>query len=114
MHSADDNSLSLNLRTLQLGGPAGWVDVSDAECSLLLAFAGSDVRRLETTLILEKIGSTATELGKRALEVRIVRLRKKLKQAGASGPTIKAIRGMGYQLCVPFQIHPAHAPDLHI
>ena len=41
-----------------------------------------------------------TEANKKALEVQIVRLRKKLQQAGALEPTIKAIRGQGYRLCV--------------
>lgn len=97
---ASSSPLALNLRTLQIGGPAGWVDVSDADCSLLLAFTESDLRRVDTAHILEKIGITATELGKRALNVRMVRLRKKLEQAGAAAPIIKSIRGKGYQLCV--------------
>ena len=41
-----------------------------------------------------------TEANKKALEAQIVRLRKKLQQAGAQEPTIKAIRGQGYRLCV--------------
>ena len=101
-------TLTLNLRTLQLTGPQGRVDVSDPECSLLFAFSTSKNRRLETTRLLEQVGKDATDLGKRALEVQIVRLRKKLKQAGFPDPTIKSIRGMGYQLCLPIQIH--HSP----
>jgi DNA-binding response OmpR family regulator len=36
--------------------------------------------------------------------VQLVRLRKKLAQAGAPAPTIKCIRGAGYQLCVSLEI----------
>ena len=50
--------------------------------------------------MLELSGRPADEHGKRALEVQIVRLRKKLEQSGARGPSIKSIRGSGYQLCV--------------
>jgi DNA-binding response OmpR family regulator len=44
-------------------------------------------------------------VSKTTLEVQIVRLRKKLEQAGASAPNIKSIRGMGYQLCVPIVVN---------
>lgn len=97
------SALTLNPRTLQLGGPLGWVDVSDPECNLLRAFIDSAGCRLETAALLALTGQ-ASALGKRALEVRIVRLRKKLAQAGAPAPTIKSIRGVGYQLCVPLAI----------
>lgn len=36
--------------------------------------------------------------------VHLVRLRKKLSEAGAPEPTIKALRGKGYQLCVDIEI----------
>jgi DNA-binding response OmpR family regulator len=38
------------------------------------------------------------EQSKAALEVRVVRLRKKLNDAGIDGKVIRAIRGEGYQL----------------
>ncbi|MEI7432090.1 MAG: helix-turn-helix domain-containing protein [Betaproteobacteria bacterium] len=98
-------SLSLNLPTLQLGGAYGWVDVTDAECLLLKALAHSAEQRLDTAGMLECVGKPADHGGKHALEVQIVRLRKKLAQAGAKGPTIKVIRKFGYQLCVPLAIN---------
>ncbi|MDP1526103.1 MAG: helix-turn-helix domain-containing protein [Rhodocyclaceae bacterium] len=97
-------SLALNPGTLQLGGPLGWVDVSDPECTLLKAFAHSSNQRITTDVMLDLVGKAANDLGKRALEVQIVRLRKKLQLAGAPAPTIKSIRGTGYQLCIPVQI----------
>lgn len=106
MNTAGD-FLSLNLQTLQLGGPLGWVDVSDPECCLLAAFAATANRRLDTEQMLERVGKQINALGKRALEVQIVRLRKKLEQAGAPAPTIKCVRGVGYQLCVPIAVSPA-------
>lgn len=97
-------ALSLNAFTLQIGGSAGWIDITDPECKLLEAFATAPTRRLTTPSILEVVGKEADKQGKRALEVQLVRLRKKLEQAGAPTPTIKSIRGMGYQLCVPIEV----------
>lgn len=98
-------ALSLNPHTLQLGGPCGWVDITDAEFALLTDFAASANRRLESARMLERVGKIVDDRGKRALEVQIVRLRKKLAHAGAMSPTIKAIRGFGYQLCIPIEIN---------
>ena len=96
--------LMLNSATLQLKGPTATVDVSDAECSLLGAFATAVEQRLQTVRLMEIAGRKSAEPTKAALEVQIVRLRKKLEQAGASTPCIKAIRGTGYQLCVPVAV----------
>lgn len=73
----DAQSLLLNLCTLQLKGPHGWVDVTAPECTLLHAFAASTGQRLATSTMLGAVGKAADMLGKRALEVQIVRLRKK-------------------------------------
>ncbi len=102
-------NLTLNLRTLQLGGPQGWVDVSDSQCLLLKALAASTAHRLDTASMLGHVGKSADAAGKHALEVQIVRLRKKLLQVGARTPTIKLIRGFGYQLCVPVVLDPQPA-----
>jgi DNA-binding response OmpR family regulator len=118
MHTAT-SPLSLNLRTLQLQGPEGWVNVTDPECVLLRAFTSSVGQRLETAAMLHCVGKACNPQSKRALEVQLVRLRKKLEQAGAPAPTIKAIRGFGYQLCfslvvlsAPNGATPAHVPLL--
>ncbi len=100
-----DGQLALHEATLTLKGPEAEVDLSDHECSLLIALCRASGNRLETWQMLEISGRPADEHGKRALEVQIVRLRKKLDQSGAGGPSIKSIRGSGYQLCVPISIH---------
>jgi len=41
---------------------------------------------------------------KASLEVRIVRLRKKLVEAGAPATCIEAVRGHGYQLCIELRL----------
>lgn len=95
---------TLDSRTLQLEGAKGRVDITDPECRLLAALAASPRSRLDTPQLLAQVGKPDTPLGKRALEVQLVRLRKKLEQAGASPPTIKAVRGVGYQLCVSIDL----------
>jgi DNA-binding response OmpR family regulator len=88
------------MHTLQLSGPQGVVNLSDHECQLLVALNRAKERRLETWQLLELLGKDADENEKRALTVQLVRLRKKLADAGASEPSLKSIRGSGYQLCV--------------
>ncbi|MCX7161450.1 MAG: response regulator transcription factor [Rhodocyclales bacterium] len=99
--------LTLNPVTLQLHGPRAVLDVSDQECALLSAFAKAAEHRLESWQMMELSGKGADEVSKSTLEVQIVRLRKKLEEAGAATPTIKAIRGRGYQLCVPLVVRSA-------
>jgi DNA-binding response OmpR family regulator len=102
--AAPAQALTLNPHTLQLRGPSGALDVSDHEATLLAAFAKAKDRRLEHWQIIELSGKAADEGSKNALEVQIVRLRKRLEQVGALAPTIKAIRGSGYQLCIAIEI----------
>ncbi len=96
---------TLNTATLQLQGPQASVNVTDTECLLLAAFAQSVEQRLcnEQMVCIAARGGAA--VSKTTLEVQIVRLRKKLEQAGASAPNIKSIRGLGYQLCVPIVVN---------
>jgi DNA-binding response OmpR family regulator len=106
--------ITLNLVSLQLGGPLGAVDVSKRECLLLRAFLAAEEQLLDTAQIQSAVGKTADEFSKATLEVQIVRLRKKLEAAGAAAPTIKAVRGVGYQLCVPLSLlHPTQPPQGH-
>jgi DNA-binding response OmpR family regulator len=104
--------LTLRFNTLQLEGQAAVVDVSDIECCLLSALAAAPQQRLRTARLMEIAGRNSTEPTKSTLEVQIVRLRKKLEKAGALAPCIKAIRGTGYQLCVPLTVtNPFTAPS---
>ena len=95
---------TLNTATLQLQGPETTVNVSDAECLLLAAFAQSVEQRLNNEQMIGIAAKGGAAVSKTTLEVQIVRLRKKLEQAGALAPNIKSIRGVGYQLCVPLVV----------
>jgi DNA-binding response OmpR family regulator len=96
--------LILNPVSRQLIGPVAKVDLSDRESSLLAAFAQAREHSLENWQLMELSGKPAETVSKSALELQIVRLRKKLEHAGAPAPTIKAIRGAGYQLCVAVEL----------
>jgi DNA-binding response OmpR family regulator len=94
--------LSLVGRDLQ--GSEAAVRLSVSESILLAAFARAPSSRLEIWQILELIKSDQGELNKSSLELRIVRLRKKLQQVGAPANALESIRSVGYQLNLPIQI----------
>lgn len=96
-------TLILNLSTLQLQGALSCVDVTDVECQLLRCLLHAQGQRMDGTALLAHCGLPADAAGKKALSVRMARLRKKLLAAGACEPTLKSIRHGGYQLCVPLQ-----------
>ena len=100
----DTQAITLSPATLQLHGPLAIVDISKCECSLLDALAQAGNQVLDNEQLTAVSGIATDEHSKSTLEVKIVRLRKKLEQAGAPAPTIKAIRGIGYQLCFPLEI----------
>jgi DNA-binding response OmpR family regulator len=93
----------LRLEGQHLQGPSGRVKLTHAEEVLLTAFARAPGGRLESWQLAELLGSDLDRFNKSSLELRIVRLRKKLNQAGATGPLIESLRSVGYQLMVPVQ-----------
>jgi DNA-binding response OmpR family regulator len=95
----EDATLVLDLKSLQLRGPAAAVGLSQSEANLLSAFAKASGAQLERFQVSANLSITGETLNATSLEVRLSRLRKKLNQVGADEPTIKAIRGLGYKLC---------------
>ncbi|PWK62643.1 response regulator transcription factor [Roseicyclus mahoneyensis] len=93
----EPKTLILDCSTMTLSGPTNRVALSAAEVEILAEFSRAPDHRLEISRIASLIGGN-TELSKAAIEVRIVRLRKKLMAAGISGQPIKAIRNHGYQI----------------
>lgn len=90
----------LNLGSLFLQGPQFGVGLSAHEAAMLSVLARAPGRRLESWQLIELSGKGEADFSKHTLEVQIVRLRKKLMQAGAIDQPIKAVRGQGYQLCI--------------
>ena len=96
--------LTLDVVSLQLSGPNQSVTVSSAEMLLLSAMARAAGQRLENWQIIELLGEDPSVYSKAALEVRVVRLRKKMRQAAGNVDCIRAVRGSGYQLCVALKV----------
>lgn len=98
------DGLTLNVRQLQIAGLAQPVGLTPGETSLLSAFVRAPQQELENWQIAEVLGMDIDGLNKSALELHIVRLRKKLQQAGVIGVTVKVLRGRGYKLCTVLHV----------
>ena len=96
---------TLRLNKLLLSGPEGDVRLSSAEADMLTAFARAPGGRLETWQLAQILDLDMSNLNKASLEVRIVRLRKKLQDAGTTGVVIESIRNVGYQLLVHIEVN---------
>lgn len=98
-------SIRLNAQRLLLQGMQDQTAmVSTHEVALLTAFMRTPEHRLESWQLIELLHKDELHNPKAALELQIVRLRKKLSQVGAPSTSIQNIRGWGYQLCVAIQL----------
>lgn len=97
----------LTLYKLDLTGPSGSVRITATEATLLQAFAQSPDARLGFEQVAQCLGVPMSEAQKSNIQVRMVRLRKKLHEAGAEGAVIEAIRNVGYQFFDELQIRKA-------
>lgn len=94
----------LTLHKLDLTGPSGTVRITATEATLLQAFAQSSDARLGFDQVAQCLGVAMSEVQKSNIQVRMVRLRKKLHEAGAEGAVIEAIRNVGYQFFDELQV----------
>jgi len=97
------NGLVLDPKAMTLTGAAETVKLTAAEAEIMQEFIRSPDNRVTTDRIIAITGSEG-EMSKAAIEVRIVRLRKKIRAAGAIERPINAIRNYGYQLSVRVDI----------
>lgn len=88
----------LDPQQLQLTGPTALCQLSQAEVSLLTAFARSAQNTLENWQVAQQLFGER-ETSKEYIEVKLSRLRKKITDCGIGAPAIQAIRGHGYKLC---------------
>lgn len=93
----------LNLTNLTLTA-AQSVSLNRYEMIILKSLCESAHRNLPYYRLIENFGEQVTETSKATLEVRIVRLRKKMEEAGLDRRAIKALRGEGYHLVPQIQI----------
>lgn len=95
----------LNRRNQTLRAVSGsTTSLTDSETALLNAFCLSPERKLENWQLIELLLPNKVHNEKAAIELKIVRLRKKLIEAGATQPSILSIRGWGYKLTTPMRI----------
>jgi two-component system, OmpR family, response regulator len=100
-----ESGFSLDIRQLCLCGPNGQtLSINAQEGVLLAAFIRAPQQRLENWQIAELLGMSLDTLSKPALELHLVRLRKKLRSCGGNASPIKVIRGWGYQLCLDIRL----------
>ena len=91
-------------RSLLLIGPARSTTLTVNEVRMLSAFSSALSQQLEYWQLIEILGYSTEHFSKSSLEVKIVRLRKKLIEVGAELGCLRSIRLVGYQLCVPLKI----------
>jgi DNA-binding response OmpR family regulator len=103
--SSQASALALRVMALKLEGEMGSEKLSDAEAAVLTALARAPSHRLENWQLMQVLGMSLDDNSKSSLEVRIVRLRKKLMAVGTDKHCISNIRHVGYQLCVPIEIY---------
>lgn len=83
------------------------VSLSGPEANMLSALVLAPGQRLENWQLMELLGKSVEAYTKAALELHVVRLRKKLglvHGGSADSSSIRAIRGWGYQLCVQLML----------
>jgi len=94
----------LNLNTRALVSPKGQHGtLSNGEFSLLVALLGARGRTLSRTQLLELSRLHDDEVYDRAVDILILRLRRKLGEDSANPHCILTIRGAGYRIGVPVE-----------
>ncbi len=98
--------MNLRDRTLTAPGSEQKLRLTHREKALLVALAQAQDNTLDSAVLCDLLGNESgedTAFSKHALEEVVGRLRKKFRtvQAPDAEPAIKAVWGVGYQLCVP-------------
>ncbi len=95
--------LVLSPRRLEITGPGGSVSVTAGEAAVLAHCAADPDGRISLDAFHDAMPD-GRDLSKVAIELKIVRLRKKLAGIGFDGRSIGSVRNFGYQLLVPVRI----------
>jgi DNA-binding response OmpR family regulator len=93
----------LNLRDLVLSSNQS-VSLNRHEAIILKSLCESENHQLPYFRLIENFGEEVTETSKATLEVRVVRLRKKMEEIGLARKAIRALRSEGYQLLCQIQV----------
>jgi len=82
-------------------GPDGVLDLAKSEFDVLEVFLKRTNRLLTRAAISEAIGLTEDPENSRAIDIRIMRLRKKIEDDPANPKFLRTVRGEGYVFSVP-------------
>ncbi|MDN3987155.1 response regulator transcription factor [Zwartia vadi] len=108
--SAGSWIISLQDRSMTSPHSQEKIFLTNSEKALLIGLTQASHHLLETEVICEMLSQRpdADDIGKRALESLVSRLRKKLATISQEGaePALKAVWGVGYELCIPIEIRP--------
>lgn len=96
--------LELHQRHALLTGPDGSCRLTEAELRLLLALAAARGQTLERWQVAVQLNPAEQDMSADNLQNRLSQLRKKLQTCGVHSESIKAVRGVGYRLCVPLSV----------
>lgn len=99
-------SAVLNLRAMTLTANQS-VSLNRIEIILLKALSEAQGGNLPYFRLIELCGEVVDNKSKSTLEVRFVRLRKKMVEAGLSENSFKALRNEGYQLTAQIRVVPS-------
>jgi DNA-binding response OmpR family regulator len=69
-----------------------------------MALAQARDHTLERWQLMVQLSPDGEDISSDSLQVRLSQIRKKIAQCGVEGESIKALRGMGYRLCVPLVV----------
>jgi DNA-binding response OmpR family regulator len=94
----------LDRSSLRLQGPVDTVELTTAEAAVLAGLMRSPHRSLDSFQISTLMGQAEDQYNKASIEIRLVRLRKKLITVGADPGCLQAQRGVGYQLCIAIDL----------
>lgn len=101
MHRQQADLITVHQQQMQISMPGNTPkSLTAAEVSMLVAFSRAPGQRVAYWQIAETLGLDLSTYPKSSLEVRIVRLRRKLVDAGAPATCIESVRNHGYQLCI--------------
>lgn len=96
--------LVVNANDLHISTGSGQVDVTKSEVTVLLAFARAAGHTLEVWQLMEALGIDSDQVDKAAVELRVSRLRAKIKAISDVKQPIQSIRNIGYKLEIPIEI----------
>jgi two-component system, OmpR family, response regulator len=107
---------TLNLPLHALNSPAGErIPISNGEFGLLVALLGHPHRTLSRDQLLELSRLRSSEVYDRAIDVQILRLRRKIESDPARPELIKTERGLGYRFCASVTtVHSSAKQDIEV